>query len=84
MYILQCTCTWVNEPQICRFCCKMATMTLLPAELGASLCEKAQGMVESPQLYFEVPEIILEFIYSAHEGTLTSFLRNCSHNAPNA
>ncbi len=40
----------------------MSTMILLPGELDASLCEKAQGMVESPQLYFEVPEHILEFI----------------------
>ncbi len=56
-------------------------MILLPGELGASLCEKAQGMVESPQLYFEVPEHILEFIYSVHKGTLTPFLRNRSHKA---
>jgi hypothetical protein len=62
----------------------MATMILLPGELDATLCEKAQGMVESPQLYFEVPEHILEFIYSAHKGTLTSFLRNGYHKAPNA
>ncbi len=62
----------------------MATMILLPSELGAALCEKAQGMVESPKLYFEVPENILEFIYSAHEGTLTPFLRNRYNKAPNA
>jgi hypothetical protein len=36
----------------------MATMILLPGELDASLFEKAQGMVKSPQLYFEVPENI--------------------------
>jgi hypothetical protein len=30
-------------------------------------------MVESPQLYFEVPENILEFIYSVHTGTLSHF-----------
>ncbi len=60
MYILQCTSTWGNE--LYRFCCKLATMILLPGELDATLCEKAQGMVESPQLYFEVPEHILELI----------------------
>ena len=59
----------------------MATMILLPGELNAALCEKTQGMVESPQLYFEVPENILEFIYSVHKGTLTPFLRNRSHKA---
>jgi hypothetical protein len=59
-------------------------MILLPGKLDATLCEKAQGMVESPQLYFEVPEHILEFIYFVHKGTLTPFLRNCSHKTPNA
>ncbi len=44
---------------------------MLPGELDATLCEKAQGMVESPQLYFEVPEHILEFI--PRIGTLTLF-----------
>jgi hypothetical protein len=36
----------------------------VPGELDAALCEKAQGMVKSPQLYFEVPENIIQFIYS--------------------